>query len=505
MKRRDRLDVAGPWALGLIAAVLLLSHLHDYPAPWFDEGLNAGTAAMIAREGIYGLPDSNGPRVVDPAIQTGPTVVLPVALVIRVCGARWVAARLVVVGFALLAVWLYWLVSRRLFDPATAFVAGLCLLAGNRDPFTSFVYMGRQVLGEVPALAFLLLGVLATIARWERPGGRRRQLASAVVAGLAWGAAMVTKPQLFVLLPVSLGLVCLADARYYRQRAWRLLALSAAVGLACVAAWYSAQLLLAGAAQFQQNATVAREGLSLHIVDVEIAHMRNAAGVIWRSGFLLWGLPGLFWGLHLARTRNERGLQHLLALALPAVALAWFSLLSIGWSRYAFFPFVLMPLWTSHGACELIGRRFRAWRANGMAGAAAALLLAGPLAASALPWSRNLASPPAGGFDSMRAYLQTRVPADALVDTWEWEFALDGRPRMRHPGTRAVNAATVAKYSRTPLREELYDKAQPLPDYVLEGPFSSWTGIYRDLLDRRGTREATFDPYVLYRIRRDGP
>lgn len=500
MKRRDHLDVVGPWALGLIAAVLLLTHLHDYPAPWFDEGLNLSTAAMIARQGTYALPDSRGPRVMDPAIQTGPTVLLPVALVVRLFGTKLTAARLVVVAFALLALWLYWRLARRLFGAPTALVASLCLLAGNPDRFASFVYMGRQVLGEVPALAFVLLGLVITLESWERPGGRRRD---AVLAGLAWGAAMVTKSQIFVLLPAAIALVCAADLLYFRQRVWRRLAISAAVGLACVAAWYSAQFLLAGAAQFQQNAAVAREGFTLHIVNVEIAHMRNAAGVVWRSGFLLWGLPGLFWGLHLARRRNERGLQHLLALALPAVALAWFAGFSIGWSRYAFFPFVLFPMWTANGLVELAARRLVPHR-SAAAGIVAGLLLVPLLVIGALPWARGVVAPPANGYEAMRAFLTSNVPAGAVVETCEWEFGVEAALPMRHPTMRTISALTEAIYGRRAVPATLLSEDGPLPDFVLAGPFSGWTGMYRDLLESRGTRVATFDPYALYRIRRDG-
>lgn len=489
-------------ALGLlVVASLLLIHLDRYPAPWFDEGVHLSAAALLARDGIYGLPDSGGPRHMDTMLQTGvgPPVILPVAAVFRLFGTEILYARLLVVACAILAVGLYWCVGKRLFDRDAALLACVCLMAGSRDPFTSFIYMSRQVLGEVPALAWFLLGLALTLRSLERAKGGKTPSGLVIAAGLAWGASMTTKTQMTLILPASMLVACLADRFYYRQHAWRSLAGSVAVGLACVAAWTLIQLVVLGPEQFALNAAVVREGLLTQTLTIQPTHLRHAAGVFWRTGFLLWGLPGLAWGLWLARDRDEAGFRQLVCLSLPVIALVWFAGFSIGWSRYAFFPFVLAPVWTAHGLLTLLRRRLGpAWCRRAVAVAIAGLAV--PLAVSASSWSRNLVWPPPNSFEVMRSYLKAAVPADALIDTWEWEFSLDTRQRLRHPDARATFVATRAIFTDRTTPRGLYDSNQPLPDFVLDGPFSQWTGIYRDLISSRGTRVVAFGAYVLYRI-----
>ena len=483
----------------LFVGCLLLINLSDFPPTWFDEGLNVSAAGMLARDGVYGLPDSTGPRVMDAAIQTGPIVIVPVALAFGLFGTELLTARLVAVTFALLALWLFWRLAGQSFDRETAAVAAAILLVGNSDGYTSFLYMGRQVLGEVPGLAFFSLGMLAILRGLGASGCGRGRVPSAILAGLAWGGAITTKSQLLVLLPAAISTVCVADLLFYRRRSWSLLALSLAVGLVCVFGWYLTQYAVLGLEQFRRNAAVASEGLSLHIIGLEWAHVRNAIGVIWRSGFVAWGFPGLAWALWLARTRDAIGYRQFLLLSMPLIALFWFVVLSIGWSRYAFYPFALLPMWTGHWLISL-GRRFLPPSRRYAAGILAAVVLIVPLAMSGLTWSRGLVWPSANGFERMRSYLKTQVPVGALVESWEWQFSLDARQPIRHPDTRTANSATRAIFTLKTAPDHLYDNSQPLPDYVLEGPFSAWTGIYRELIAERGRQIVVFQPYALYRI-----
>ena len=56
--------------------------------------------------------------------------------------------------------------------------------------YASFVPMARQAVGEVPALAYLLTGLLI----WFRSLERKTHAPVAwIVSGIAWGIAMVTK------------------------------------------------------------------------------------------------------------------------------------------------------------------------------------------------------------------------------------------------------------------------------------------------------------------------
>jgi hypothetical protein len=160
-------------------------------------------------------------------------------------------------------------------------------------------------------------------------------------------------------------------------------------------------------------------------------------------------------------------------------------------------------MWTANGLVQLAARRLAPHR-RAAAGIVAGLVLVPLLVFGALPWAGEVVAPPANGYEAMRAFLASNVPAGAVVETCEWEFGVEVGFPMRHPTMRTVSALTEAIYGRRAMPAELLNANGPLPDFVLAGPFSGWTGMYRDLLDSRGTRVATFVPYELYRIRHDG-
>jgi hypothetical protein len=487
-------------AIGIAGAALflflMLFRQPVFPPPWFDEGLNVSTSAMLAREGLYALPDSDGPRIFDAAIQTGPTVLLPVAVAFRVFGVELLQARLVMLSFAALALVAYALTARRLFGPAAAMLAVLLLLAGNREPFASFAFMGRQALGEVPALGLYLIGWLIWQRAVEQHGGRWLGL---VLAGGAWGLAMLTKSQITLLSVACLGTLALLARYYYRQAGWLAFVLPGAIALGCVGLWFAAQLFIIGPEQFQRNVQVLREGFALHIVSLNPTHWRNALGVLWRSGWWWWGLPGLVWGIRQARHRTPNGFRYATALTLPIVSLIWFSGLSVGWSRYAFYTLVLSPIWTAALLLEV-------WHGRSIVGAwagrriAVAGLLALFVAVNSQPLIDNLSRPVDTGYFDMRAYLAAEVPRDAVIESWEWEISLDAPQPIHHPPTLLVNAYTEYLFGGRPLPEDEYNVRQAQPRYVLTGPFSAWVEIYANLL-KDAEQVAAFGQYALYELR----
>ncbi len=186
---------------GVLAIVCLLCINQPlYPHPWFDEGLNAGAAATLARKRPVRIArpgQSADSRSGDP--ETGPTVIIPIAVACRILGPSIWLARMIMLPFAALAVVMFVLVARRLTGVHGAVLATLLLMAGTYDLYASFVPMARQTLGEVPALAFLLLGLLIWFRSLEREA--HAPLAWAL-SGIAWGLAMITKSQALILIPV---------------------------------------------------------------------------------------------------------------------------------------------------------------------------------------------------------------------------------------------------------------------------------------------------------------
>jgi 4-amino-4-deoxy-L-arabinose transferase-like glycosyltransferase len=486
-------------SLGLLLFLgLMLLRQPLFPEPWFDEGLNVSTAATLARAGLYALPNSDGPRIMDPAIQTGPTVLVPIALVYHFFGVGIMPARLVMVAFALLAVVAYGLLARRLVGGAAALLALFFLLVGSRQEYAGFVTVGRQVLGEVPALGYYALGMLIWLRVVERPD---RRWAGLVLSGLAWGIAMVTKSQILLIWPVSLGLLMLLDLFYYRRAGFLAFVVPGVVMVGCVAAWYAAQYAMAGPERWQENSAVLQEGFALHIVSLNPIHWRNAASVVWQTGWWLWGVPGIIWGLWQARQRTGNGFQHAVGLALPVIGTFWFVVLSVGWGRYAFYPIVLSSIWTAGLLVDLWRGRISFARLPGrrvVVGGMVALYLV----ANGGLLARNLIAPVDTGYLAMQRYLREAVPADAVIESWAWEMIAVPQP-IHHPPTEVTNIITEYMWSRrAEPPADLYDVRQGDPQYILQNSFSMWTEIYHEILTDETQAElvVSFGNYALYAL-----
>jgi 4-amino-4-deoxy-L-arabinose transferase-like glycosyltransferase len=482
----------------LLLPTLWLLLRQPLPPPWFDEGINLSAAATLARTGLYALPDATGPRVLDPAIQTGPTVLVPIAVVYKLFGIGILQARLVIVAFGLLAFCAYWLLARRLIGPWLAGLALLFLLAGTPDPYANFLGVSRQALGEIPALAYLLLGLLIWLKAIER---RSTSLAPLIFSGVAWGIAMLTKSQVMLTFPAALAVLAVLDRLYYRQASWRAFLLPGLAAAGCVAAWYLAQLLIAGPELFRQNAAVLQEGSQIHLLGLNPAHWRNAIGSIWRTHFWLWGPPALLWAFVQARRPSFSGFHHGALLCIVGVMLGWFVILSIGWARYLFFPLMLTPIWLA----GLLGSIASASSVpHGLSRPLAVMLAVLFLLGNGRYQVRALSLPADNGYVAMRDYLASEAPADALIETWEWELSIEARQPIHHPPTAVTNANTAYVMSRRTPPPELYDPLQANPDYILVGPYNSYSGAYTAAVEAYGEEVAAFGAYTLFKIRAPG-
>jgi 4-amino-4-deoxy-L-arabinose transferase-like glycosyltransferase len=488
-------------ALVTLCAVLTLAltwNLSAYPAPWFDEGHHIAAAATLARHGVYGAPQAGAIVPFDPAVLVGPPIILPVAASFAVFGVGVLQARIVMVLFALCAAWVLWRTARHLVGDRAALLAMAVVVAGTPEPFASFVFMGRHMVGEVPALGFFLAGLLLL------PAGRDEGPASAwrlTLSGLAFGAAMLTKGQLLFVGGAALGLAWVLDRVYYRQRPWFEVPVALAVGVGCVGAWQLIQYVALDPAQFAEHTAVLRSGLTVQIFAFDPIFWRNAAGALWRSGFLVWGAVGVVWAVRRARVQDASGHAHARLAALALLGLCWFAMLSVGWARYALYPTVLLPIWTSDALLSWWDRFRRDGRATPAWRVAAVAVLAMALLWQARVWTAHVLAPPETGFVAMRDFVRREVPPDAMVESWEWEFMAEPHPRFSRPGVDVMFEVTRYVMRQQPAPSDLYDPLARRPDYLLQGPFGGWTGIYRELIERPTTGVvAHFGSYRLYSL-----
>ena len=90
---------------------------------------------------------------------SGPTLIVPLALVFKLFGVGLIQARALALLIAGITLGVYGLLARRLVGSTAAVVALVTLLAGNPALYTSFAMLARQALGEVAALGLCLYGV----------------------------------------------------------------------------------------------------------------------------------------------------------------------------------------------------------------------------------------------------------------------------------------------------------------------------------------------------------
>jgi hypothetical protein len=352
-------------------------------------------------------------------------------------------------------------------------------------------------MGEVPALAFYLIGLLVWLRALDRGGGR----VSFVCAGLLWGCAAITKSQLLFLLPAALGLVAIADRFWHRRAGPAAFLVPALMAGSVVVGWNVAQYLIAGPATYVANARALRDVFPLHVMGADPAHIRNALGVLWRSGYWWWGLPGLGWAVWRGAERSAAGLQMTAALSLPLVGLLWFTGLSIGWGRYACYALLLTPLFTA-GAL----RDFSALVGSETGTSPKRFFLAATTAMYVVVNGWTIAGmalhPVDTGCAAFGSYLASEVPPTAVVESWEWELSLSARQRLHFPATRFLWDEVRRRWARrSSPAAEVYDPLVVKPDFIVVGPFGSWTGIYDRAVSTHGTLVVRRGAYALYRMR----
>jgi hypothetical protein len=520
--------------LGIIAVALplLTLRLADYPIPWFDEGLNMQPPKNLVTQGAYALRSGDALWVFDPAIQTGPTVLLPVALAFKLAGLSVLAARWVVVSFALLALIAFYQTTTRLFNRWAALVCLALLLTASRSQFLSFTLMSRQVLGEVPALLTLLAGAGLWFAAWQQPSAPplntprlRGGLWGGVAAGCCFGLTIVTKVQFALILPPAILLTWLTSRRVLSlskgrladgRLGWRHLLLPLGAMTAVVAAWYAVQLVILGPATFVENISRLRQGTQIHILDLNLEKLALRASQLWPGGLLLLGLPGLVYGLVCDRTSASSvepsrsvWLCRFFIAVLAMLWLVWYLFFSIGWTRYAFVPLTLLTPFAAAllaRLADLLPGGRPGWRYASIAALVALFALFG------LRLEADIANAPPDPGRQLAAFINAHVPSEAIIESWEWELDVWTDHIYHHPHYEVTNRLTQHVWNDTTHPSTLVGQVANLsytdypfldlgPQYLINGPFSKWTGIYGPALAGDKFRLlASFRPYDLYQV-----
>jgi len=486
-------SLASVWFDWLLIAViglpLLLINLNSRPYLWFDEGYKLNGAYTLAVHGVYGTLTSNGFLEFDPGTSSGPVDMGLTALVYRLFGAGILQARLVSVAFALTMVLAFYAIARRSYARSIALAIIILMLVFPAIGDIGLVILGRQVLSETPALALIVVGLLI----WLVKG--REHFGYLLVAGVITGAGLLSKTQMAIPLLPAVGLMILLNAWKQKQNLFRESLYPVAI-VGTIALWMLVGKLATTPEVQAENSLMLADAIRTNLLTGLFGRTLPVNSIIMSIIMLIAGLYGI---RHLRDLRRLSALDVQVELSfglLSLTSLVWFVFFSVGWPRYGYFGLILATfligklLWD---AAAWVEQRFKL-----PAYAIIGVLLTGSGIFQGVQLIKPLES---SGVEEMAAYVQREIPADAVIETWEWELdPLIGRlSTLHHPHQRYLFEA-IRQFSHTETAFDLqYDVLQANPDYLIIGSFAEWTHIYPyEVVEQHFEEVAQFGIYTIY-------
>jgi 4-amino-4-deoxy-L-arabinose transferase-like glycosyltransferase len=516
-----------------VATFLIFYNLEYNPRSWHDEGSALSLAKTLATDGVYAVRTSAGYQTFGPVQSVGPTVLLPIALSFKLSGIGLAQGRIVMAGFALLTLVIFYRCGVELFGRRVALISAVLLLSSSN---VGFLLFGRQALGEIPALGFFLAGWLA----WVR-GLRTERWWLHLMAGLLIGAAMVTKTQYAPMGFGTLALLAMLDLVYYRQGNWRNLVVIGVIAFVCIVAWWGWQVIYFGMETFQENAGKLRQladsttGFHLHTTINALQSLFGASAPV----YFFWILPAPLYAGFLGSKRNQDSSMLMFLLLFSCLWLGYYIFWIIPWQRYAFPPLAVMALFVGKLYKDLAAgfissnlnlrydlNHFR------LAGSFSpqALVSLGTLIALitlALLTLNQLQKiirtdvldtvgqetvvlrsvPQLDSPHQVAAFIKQTIPKDAVIETWERELDILTDHRYHFPDQALLAQADLAIYHNGDWDYTLGADyfASIRPAYVIVGFYAKFNQIYdTDYLRKHGQLIATIgqDPwgYDVYKL-----
>jgi hypothetical protein len=363
----------------------------------------------------------------------------------------------------------------------------------------SILVMGRNVLGEVPSLMFILTGSYLFL---ESRGNRRFPI---IASGVVFGLALATKAQVVPFMLFGLGgttaLLLLRDRRWGIHT-------GAVIALAVVV-MYLIGLLKSGLLAtpgVPADPVVGLTGVTALVFDPEIR------ATMFRFAFFTGAPLTLALGASLGRivsvirSDNELHWREVVRTMLVLTAgswYVWYIAFSIGWGRYGFPAFFLMAPFTAELILRLVGAVRGEKERSGkplVRLASAGLLLffclmtcrQGVIGVRALQQDV-----PESGLVETAAFINHATPPGSSVETYESEllFLLD---RPVHVPPAQLNVDLIRKNWLGGPQATPYDERSVKADFLIIGAFGK--GVYDRLVaEGRYVPAHRFGSYGVYR------
>jgi len=474
----------------LLAVALFLAgtiNLESTPPLWWDEGWTLTVARSWVESGHYGRLLDGEPA--SPSLAAAFPVIAPIALSFRLLGVGIWQGRLVGVLFTLGALALIYYLACRLYDRSVAIGTLVVLLL--MSPIHP-VLVGRQVLGEMPMLFYLLAGYACFLSAL-----RKSSWFMPVAVGL-WAIALNTKAQVLPFWTASL--VISLSVMLFRRR-WSVARL---LFIGLLSSLIASQLLLwlqqfllhgwtvpASPIHGLYDVTALVPVLSIHLHALKYSLLFGlpvALGLCYAAFKFIWD-----------RDKESLGVDlDVVRLALVVLASSWFAwyvLLSVGWPRYLFpamfigsiFAAALLRDLTDHFSLSSTIKRggyaLRHLRFNRQSAGAllATVLITMTFSVTLKTLYGSYVNGPSTSALQVAEFFNTHTVPDALIETYDSElfFLLDRR--YHYP----PDQISVKSIRRNVLHQDVpidYDPLAADPDYLVVGPYSKLWQLYDPVL-----------------------
>jgi 4-amino-4-deoxy-L-arabinose transferase-like glycosyltransferase len=483
----------------------LLTFLGLYNQPYFpfvytDEGFVLQGAINLVKYGEYAMRSSEGFRVLDqPLIANGPGIVLLIAGVFHFFGIGLMQARITVTTIMLITSIIFFFLAKRLFGSPAAFLSTFILFA---FPQEGFIWFGRMILGNVPALGCILAGFYLWVISLDH-GNWRYSIGS----GILFGLAMITKAQTAIIIPTFL-LVGLIDYYYYKQFEIKRYLMILGIPILFFIIWNIAQFVIVGTENYRQHLAAIRSSTQVTIFMFRPDRIIRNIWYLIRSGASIFILPGIIYSGWACQYRRLESLQRLPLVLFVIFWLLWYMFFSIGWHRYTFDAFAVGSLFSGVFIIDIY--QFIKKKSSNRSKLpeiyiriGATVLLVAVLISSGwlfITQFKNIIAPPDVSLQRFAAYIEENIGQEALIESWEWEIDPLTTLNFHHPTNDWVDKMTLYLTFGEKV-DPVYDFSKYGPDYLIDGPFSKSTDFYTSQL-KKGCCELiiSIEPFDLYRV-----
>jgi hypothetical protein len=482
--------------LGLLV-VLTLSivgtiNLESTPPLWWDEGWNLLSARNWIERGHYG-PLLAGKPIPASIASSGFPVVGLAALSFRLFGIGIWQGRVVGILFTVGALVLMYYLALQLYGRSIAksTLVVLLVMSGHRELHP--LIMGRQAIGEIPAMFYLLGGYACFLS------ALRGSTWFIALATVFWSIALSTKLQVFPFWTVSL-LTALSMALFRRN-----LKLVALLAFGLVGSLILSKLLLQVLQSLLGAQTLPPSQIRIHREVSFWVPFNLGPRLVALTLSLAFGLPSLLGVCYAASKLIRKGYEaalespeqvvRLLLVVLVGSWLAWYLFLSVGWIRYLFpgtfigsifAAALLYHLTEGFNLSSTIERgcytlRHLRFNQDHVGAFLAALLITWTFSVTILELYRSFVVDADESALRVADFINNQTPNNALIETYDSELFFLLNRRYHYP----ADHMDVQLNRRTFLGQDVpieYDPLASNPDYLVIGPHSKLWRLYDPVL-----------------------